>query len=401
MKRKGQHPHRALSAVRVNSIKAPGRYADGNGLYLLVDPSGAKRWILRTVVRGRGRTDIGLGGLSLTSLAEARDKAATLRKVARAGNDPILERRRAVAAPTFEEAARKVHAEHAATWKNEKHADQWINTLEEYAFPILGSRPVNLIDTPDVLKVLAAIWLTKPETARRVRQRINVVLDWAKAAGHRTGDNPVAGVAKALPKQANGVTHHAATLYAEVPAFITKLRACDAQEPVRLAFEFLILTATRTSEVLAATWAEINGETWTIPAARMKAKREHRVPLSPRCLAILKRAKELGGDGFIFPGRTKGKPLSNMAFLMTLRRLGVDTTAHGFRSSFRDWTAERTNFPRDVCEMALAHTVQDKTEAAYRRGDLFDKRRELMASWAAYATAKRGEVVQIRARAKK
>ena len=395
MKRKGQHPHRALSAVRVNSIKAPGRYADGNGLYLLVDPSGAKRWILRTIVRGRGRTDIGLGGLSLNTLAEARDKAATLRKVAREGNDPIIERRRAIAAPTFEVAARKVHTEHSASWKNAKHADQWINTLEQYAFPVLGTRPVNLIDTPDVLKALSPIWLTKPETARRLRQRINVVLDWAKAAGFRTGDNPVAGVAKALPKQGNGVTHHAALPYTEVSAFVEKLRACDAGEPAKLAFEFLILTATRTSEVLLATWAEIDGDTWIIPAGRMKAKREHRVPLPPRCVEILTRAKTLGGD-FIFPGR-KGKALTNMVFLMTLRRMGIDITAHGFRSSFRDWASERTNFPREVCEMALAHTITDKTEAAYRRGDLFEKRRDLMTLWSTYATAKKGDVVPITA----
>lgn len=398
MKRKGKHPHNELSAVRVNAVKAPGRYADGNGLYLLVEPSGAKRWILRTVVQGR-RTDIGLGGLSLYSLKDARERAMALRRLAREGGDPVAERKSArERGITFEDAARAVHAEHSKSWKNKKHAAQWISTLEEYVFPIFGKKPVGQVDTPDVLNALSPIWLTKPETARRVRQRIGTVLDWAKAAGHRDGDNPVHGVGKGLPKQSDRATHHAALPYGEVADFIAKLRRDDSAETIRLAFEFLILTATRTSEVLLAKWDEIKGDTWTVPAERMKAKREHRVPLSPRCLEILKRAKELSGDGYIFPGRMKGEPLSNMAFLMTVRRMGIDTTAHGFRSSFRDWASERTNFPRDVCEMALAHTIKDKTEAAYRRGDLFDKRRDLMNSWAAYATAKKGDVIPLMAK---
>lgn len=399
MKRKGKHPHNELSAVRVNAVKAPGRYADGNGLYLLVEPSGAKRWILRTVVQGR-RTDIGLGGLSLYSLKDAREKAVAKRKLAREGGDPVAESRSArMRGITFKQAAHTVHTEHAATWKNKKHAAQWISTLEEYAFPIFGNKPVGQVATPDVLNALSPIWLTKPETARRVRQRIGAVLDWAKAAGHRGGDNPTQGVTKGLPKQSDRAEHHAALPYGEVADFITALRKQDTAETIRLAFEFLILTATRTSEVLLATWGEINGDTWTVPAERMKAKREHRVPLAPRSLEILQRAQELsGGTGYIFPGRMKGKPLTNMVFLMALRRMGVDMTAHGFRSSFRDWASEKTNFPGNVCEMALAHTVKDKTEAAYRRGDLFDKRRDLMAAWAAYATAKKGEVIPIRAK---
>ncbi len=399
LKRKGQHPHNALTAIRVNAARKPGRYADGNGLYLVVEPSGAKRWILRTVVHGR-RTDIGLGGISLVSLKEAREKATALRKLAREGGDPITERRRARAGIlTFERAARAVHAEHKATWKNEKHIAQWINTLEEYVFPVFGNKPVSQVDTPDVLRALSPIWLKKPETARRVRQRIGVVLDWAKAAGHRSGDNPVLGIAKGLPKQSDRAEHHAALPYAKVSEFIEKLRAHECAESIRLAFEFLILTATRTSEVLRATWTEIDADTWTIPADRMKAEREHRVPLPARCLEILARARELsGGEGYIFPGRMKDKPLTNMVFLMTLRRMAVDTTAHGFRSSFRDWASERTNFPREVCEMALAHTVRDKTEAAYRRGDLFEKRRELMNEWARFCQSRGkngGKVVPI------
>jgi integrase len=387
MKRTGQHPHHALSAVKINALKAPGRYADGNGLYLLVDASGAKRWILRTVIQGRGRTDIGLGGVSLVSLKEARDKAAALRKAAREGADPIADKRVRDGVPTFEEAARDVHAEHAPSWRNEKHAAQWLTTLDEYAFPVIGKKRLDAIDSSDVQAVLSAIWLKKPETARRVRQRIGTVMDWAKVKKYRTGDNPVDGVERGLPKQPkNGKDHHAALPYAQVPAFIReKLHVAKIAEPIKLAFEFLILTAARTGEVIYAKPEEIDGDVWTVPADRMKAGKPHAVPLPARAVEILKRTVEIRGDSeYVFPGRSKSKPLSNMAFLMALRRMGVDTTAHGFRSSFRDWAAEQTNYPREVCEMALAHTIKDKTEAAYRRGDLFEKRRALMNDWAQF-----------------
>ena len=388
---KGKHPDKALSAVRVRTVTTPGRYADGNGLYLIVEPSGAKRWMLRTIVQGK-RRDIGLGGCKLVTLAEAREMALTFRKIAREGGDPLAERRKQrTVIPTFEQAARSVHAEHLPTWKNLKHGAQWINTLSQYVVPIIGKQPVDKIETSDVLKVLSPIWLIKPETARRVRQRIGTVLDWAKAAGFRTGDNPVDGVSKGLPRQANGDDHHAALGFADVPDFIIKLRASDVTETTRLAFEFLILTATRTSEVLGATWDEIDigSKTWTIPADRMKAKRLYKVPLADRALEILHRCKILAGDAeYIFPGRSAKKPLSNMVFLMALRRMGIESTAHGFRSAFRDWASERTNFPREVCEQALAHTIKDKTEAAYRRGDLLDKRRELMAAWSSFLASR-------------
>ena len=396
MKPRGRHPDKALSAVRVRAITEPGRYADGNGLYLVVDPSGAKRWVLRTVVRGK-RRDIGLGGLRVVPLAEAREQALAYRKLARNGGDPLAERRKERRPiPTFEEAARAVHAEHSAAWRNAKHSAQWINTLAQYVFPTMGDRRVDQIETPDVLKVLAPIWLTRPETARRVRQRIGAVLDWAKAAGFREGENPVAGVAKGLPRQPDRKAHHAALPYAEVPGFLAALHEVDIGLSARLAFEFVVLTAARTSEVLAARWDEIDldGETWTIPPERTKTARQHRVPLSRRCLEILADARELSGDSpYVFPGRSVGKPLSNMVFLMTLRRMGLNVTAHGFRSSFRDWASERTSFPREVCELALGHSVKDKTEAAYRRGDLLDKRRDLMEAWAAFATSARADVV--------
>ncbi|MBE3111611.1 MAG: site-specific integrase [Acidobacteria bacterium] len=257
------------------------------------------------------------------------------------------------------------------------------------------------IDSADVLKTLSPIWTTKPETARRLKQRIKVVFDWAKASGLRSGDNPTEGLAKVLPKHRGEPKHHAALPYQAVPTFLGVLRTADTSESIRLAFELLILTAARTSEVLRATWAEVDldAKVWTIPGARMKAGREHRVPLSARAVEILTRAQACAQDSpYVFPGRTPDKPLSNMAFLMLLRRLKQDgITTHGFRSSFRDWAAERTNVPSAVCEAALAHTLRDKTEAAYHRTDLFDRRRELMNTWAKFATSKPADVVSIRA----
>lgn len=386
MKRAGKHPEKALTAVTVRQTKTPGRYADGNGLYLEVDASGAKRWTLRIVIQGR-RRDLGLGSVSLVSLSEAREKALLMRKIAREGGDPLLERRKAQGAiPTFSEAAERVHAEHAPSWKNEKHAAQWLTTLKTYAYPGIANLPINAIDTPMLLRVLSPIWLSKPETARRLRQRLGTVFDWAKAAGYREGDNPIEGVERGLPKNTRQKEHHAAMAYSEVPAFVKALRATDAGLAVRLGFEFLILTAARTGEVLGATWGEMDlqEKIWTIPASRMKAQRLHRVPLSARCLDILTEAQQFGSDCFVFPGRSEDKALSNMAFLMVLRRMKLDVTAHGFRSAFRDWAAESTNHSREVCEMALAHTVENKVEAAYRRGDLFEKRRKLMSDWSLF-----------------
>jgi integrase len=251
------------------------------------------------------------------------------------------------------------------------------------------------------LKVLSPIWTTKPETARRLKQRMKVVFDWAKASGYRTGDNPVDGITRVLPKVRQVATHHAALPYTQVPAFVQHVRGCDAGEVTKLAFEFLILTSARTSEVIGARWDEVDEDsrTWTIPAVRIKAGREHRVPLSRRSLKILARARQLSSESsFVFPGRAAKAPLSNMAFLMLLRRLKrEDITAHGFRSSFRDWTAEKTRFPRSVCEAALAHVVKDKTEAAYFRSDLFDQRRTLMDAWEQFATTAPARVLAINA----
>ena len=394
------HPRNALTALTVRSITKPGLYADGNGLYLVVDATGAKRWMLRTMVQGR-RRDMGLGGHLTVALAEARAKAAEYRATARNGGDPIAERRSKLAmAPTFREAAIKVHDSRKSAWKNEKHAQQWINTINQYAVPIIGERPVDKIGTPEVLRVLGAIWLTKPETAKRLKQRLSAVFDWAKAAGYLNGENPVLGVSKGLPTQRKRQAHLKAMKPVELIEFLNELHRTKEDNAAALALEFLILTATRTNEVLKARWSEIETReaVWTIPGPRMKAGVEHRVPLAERCIEILRIARaELPQSEYVFPGTKCDRPLSNMALLMKLRRMGRSETVHGFRSSFRDWTAEYTNFPNEVCEMALAHSIKDKAEAAYRRGDLFEKRRKVMAAWERFCLPKSAEIVQFTA----
>ena len=392
-----------LTALRVKTIKEPGRYSDGNGLYLVVDLGGSRRWMLRVVARGK-RCDLGLGSAALVSLIEARDEAVRLRKIARTGGDPVAERRRQrKAVPTFKAAATQVHADHSKPFRNKKHKAQWLKSLENDVFPTIGDLAVDSITSNDVLKVLSPIWLEKPETARRLKQRMKAVFEWASVAGHRPSElaNPVDGVTRALPRHKPSNTHHPALSYVEVPAFVATLRDASANDVTKLALEFLILTASRTSEVIGARWSEIDrqAKVWTIPGPRIKAGREHRVPLSPRCLELLERAEALADGGpFVFAGRYPEKPLSSMAFLMLLRRLKrEDFVVHGFRSSFRDWAGERTNFPPAVVEAALAHVVKDKTERAYFRSDLLEQRRSLMDTWAVFATTEPAKVVAIRA----
>lgn len=396
----GKHPRNALNAQKVRALNEPGRYADGNGLYLVVTPTGGKQWVLRTVVQGR-RRDIGVGSLRLVSLAEARDIAHSMRKIARDGGDPIAERRKATQViPTFAEAAKTVHADYSRTWKNKKHAAQWITTLERYAFPVIGERPVNQIESVDVLRVLSPIWTTKPETARRVRQRIGTVLDWAHASNYREAGNPTASITKGLPKQVDQPNHFTAMPYAQVPAFIERLNAHQGADVTRLAIEFTILTASRTSEVIGARLDEIdsNEGVWVIPGDRMKARKEHRVPLCERALTIVDMAHQFDATSpFVFPGRSAGKPMSNMAMLNFVKKsMKEPITMHGFRSAFRDWASERTSFPHEVCEMALAHTIKNKAEAAYRRGDLLSKRRQLMEAWAQFVLGGSAEIVSLR-----
>ncbi|MEO0034113.1 MAG: hypothetical protein RLZZ501_136 [Pseudomonadota bacterium] len=402
-----------LTAVAVSKMKAPGRYADGGGLYLQVGPTGGKSWLFRFTRQGRAR-EMGLGPLSALSLAEAREKASEARKVLLAGADP-LEAREAEKAKaeaedargmTFTECAEAFIAAHEPTWRNPKHRQQWRNTLKTYAEPVFGGLSVAAVDLAMVMKVLEPIWREKPETASRLRGRVESVLDWAAVRGYRQGENPArwrGHLDKLLPARSKVATveHHAALPYAEVAAFLADLRGRPAL--AARALEFVILTGARTSEALKSTWGEVDlaAAVWTIPGERMKAGREHRVPLSPQAVALLAdlgKVREVGNE-WVFPGTRPMRPLSQMALLMLLRRMERgDLTAHGFRSTFRDWTAEQTAFPGEVAEAALAHVVGDKVEAAYRRGDLFDKRRRLMEAWADYCDrpAGGGAVVPIR-----
>ncbi|MBL0923873.1 MAG: tyrosine-type recombinase/integrase [Sphingomonadaceae bacterium] len=376
---------RRLSASAVKTAKQPGRVGDGDGLFLLVKASGAKSWVCRVQRLGR-RRDFGLGSANTVSLAVARERAREVRSWVALGLDPVFERRKARGIPTFREAAAKVLAAQKKGWRNAKHQDQWLSTLEAYAFPYIGSVTVDEISGPMIRDLLAPIWLTKPETARRVRQRVGTILDWAYASGYRTSEAPMRAVTKGLPKQPRKDGHFAAMPYDRVAGFMVRLRSKASFS--RLALEFLILTAARSGEVRGAAWKEIDIEaaTWTIAAARMKGGREHVVPLSSSALALLRRCAELKqvGTDLVFPGAKIGQPLSDMTLSKLMKEMGEPYTVHGFRSAFRDWVSEETDYPGEIAEAALAHAIPNKTEAAYRRGKLLVKRRSLMADWAGY-----------------
>ncbi len=373
-----------------------GRHGDGNGLYLVVDPSGARRWIVRVTVKGQRnregkplRTDFGLGGADIVTLTQARDRALEYRRMAKQGVNPRFNGRQEI--PSFEEIAQQVHIERLPTWKNPKHGQQWINTLTEYAFPKIGRLPVSEIEQPEIMQVLSPIWTTKHETAKRLAQRIKAVLDVAKSKGFRDGENPVTTIrdAKVLPRVKQKVQHHKAMHWKDVPTFYANLATKDAT--AAKALMFTCLTACRTSEVLQARWEEFDFDErlWTIPAARMKAENEHRVPLTPAMIAILEPLQALRSEA-IFEGQKRHKPLSNMAMLMLLRRMEIEgITVHGFRSTFRDWAAERPDVSREVAEMSLAHKVGSDVERAYARSDLLEKRRELMERWCEYVVGRR------------
>lgn len=404
-------PRRAagLSAAKVRTA-APGRYGDGNGLYLLVRSVEARFWLFRYTREGKMR-EMGLGpasGRAAVSLVTARDKARQLYDTVRSGRDPLADRADAEAAAkqeaaraaaretTFRDAAQAYIAAHQDGWRNPKHAAQWPSTLNQYAYPFMGDLAVGVVDTGHVMATLEPIWRTRPETASRLRGRIEAVLDYAKARGWRAGENPArwrGHVENMLPARSKvaKVVHHPALPWREMAPFVERLR--NRQGLGARALELTILTAARSSETLNARWREFDLETaiWTVPGERMKAGREHRVPLSPDALGLLRAIRPLQqvtNDGWVFPGLREDRPLSNMAMLMVLRRMGRgDLTTHGFRSSFRDWCAEATDHSREVAEAALAHTVGDKVEAAYRRGDLFEKRRKLMEEWTAFCTS--------------
>jgi integrase len=421
-----------LSAVKVARAGA-GRYGDGNGLYLLVRPSRGKPvpgeapvlmrfWVFR-YTRGGKMREIGLGaakgsGQNGTSLADARSRARKLADIVRDGRDPLAEREAdeirkqaeaAAAVPnamTFRQAAEHYIAAHEAGWKNPKHRQQWGNTLRDYVYPDFGSLAISTFDTSHVTKILEPIWRVKPETAGRLRGRLEQVLDYARVREWRAGDNPArwrGHLDHLLPARAKvaRVEHHDALAWREIATFMEALIAKDGI--AALALRFVILTAARSGEVRGATWGEIDltNAVWTIPAERMKAAREHRVPLSSKALTVLEtvlqRRDEEHGD-FVFPGGREGKPLSDVALSKVAKGCGTsdDTTVHGFRSTFRDWAAEATAFPNEVAEAALAHVVSDKTEAAYRRGDLFEKRRRLMEDWTKFCSEVKASADNVR-----
>lgn len=388
-----------LSAHIVKRIRTPGLHAVGGvaGLHLQVTETGARCWTLRMTVGGK-RRDMGLGSLAVVSLADARQKALEARRQVQEGKDPLRERRAlaraltlAQAVPTFDACAKLFLASKKAEFTNPKHASQWESTLTTYASPVVGKLPVNEIDLPHILQILEPIWTTKTETASRLRGRIEDVLAWATVARHRSGDNPArwkGNLDAVLPKPGKiaKVDHHAAMPFADLPAFVAELRKRDGVAPRMV--EFAILTAARSGEVRGARWEEIDfdAQAWTIPASRMKARKEHRVPLTQAAVELLgslphdRREKH----ALIFASG-KGSQFSDMALTAVLRRMDVkDATVHGMRSTFRDWAGETTSFPREVIEHALAHRLKDKAEAAYARGTLFDKRRKLMDAWSRY-----------------
>jgi integrase len=413
--------HFGLTVKRVERLRQKGRYADGGGLYLQVNESGSRSWIFkyeRILRDGNGQPKrkefmLGLGSYRTFNLAEARERARALRQKLKDGIDPLAAKRaekaeRELAAAktlTFAQAAEAFFEQHESGWRNAKHRAQFISTLKQYAFPIIGNLPVAAIDTGLVLKVLeqrvpaargysaGSLWATRTETASRLRGRLEMVLAWATVRGYRIGDNPArwrGHLNEALPARNSSKTveHHAALPYAELPAFMAELR--QREGVAAQALEFTILTAARTGEVIGARWDEIDlkAGVWTVPAGRMKAGKEHRIPLSSRAVELLEDLYREDGNEFVFIGSRSGAGLSNVAVATALRRMGRgNITVHGFRSSFRDWAAERTNFPNHVVEMALAHVVGDKVEAAYRRGDLFAKRAQLMSAWAKYCDA--------------
>lgn len=399
---------REMGALEVSRLAAAGLHAVGGvpGLYLQINGS-AKSWILRASV-GNKRRDMGMGGYPAVTLAQAREKAREARTRIDQGIDPILERQRAqsalraaqATAITFADAGRMFIDAKSDEWRNPKHRQQWTNTLATYAYPHIGSLLVRDVNQSHVLAVLEPIWRDKTETATRVRGRIESVLDWATVRGYREGENPArwrGHLDHLLPKPTKiaRVEHHRALPLDDVAGFMFDLRQREGM--AARALELAILSATRSGEVRGATWAEIDldAATWAIPAERMKAGKEHRIPLSDAALSLLNQLPRIEGTALVFPG-TKGQPLSDMSLTAVMRRMGVNAVPHGFRSTFRDWVSERTNYPNELAEMALAHTIGNKVEAAYRRGDMFEKRRQMMEAWAKFcatATASGAKVI--------
>ena len=386
-----------LTAKFVENVSEAGKYYDQHGLFLHVRPSGAKKWLQRYTFQGR-RREIGLGSAKIISVATARKRAHQNLVLVSEGIDPIEDKKQDSIIPTFEVAARKVYEDNRPTWRNSKHAAQFITTLETYAFPVIGSMSVKEINSSHILRILSPIWVTKAETAKRVRQRLSTVLKYCIAQQWRTDDPADIAIVKALPYLKKKVQHRKSISYNDVSDFIETVSKSSAGLSTKLGLEFLILTATRSGEVRNARWNEIKGSLWIIPEERMKAGIEHRVPLSNRCMEILDEAKNINqGSGYIFEGTKPEKPLSENTFNKLMKELGLEVHAHGFRTSFRTWTQEKTHYPNEVAEAALAHSLKDSAEAAYARSDLLEKRAEMMEAWAQFISADASDVINIRA----
>ena len=386
-----------LTAKFVENVSEAGKYYDQHGLFLHVRPSGAKKWLQRYTFQGR-RREIGLGSAKIVSVATARRNAHQNLVLVSEGIDPIEDKKQDSIIPKFEVAAREVYEDNRPTWRNAKHAAQFITTLETYAFPVIGSMSVKEINSSHILRILSPIWVTKAETAKRVRQRLSTVFKYCIAQQWRTDDPADIAIVKALPYLKKKVQHRKSISYNDVSDFIETVSKSSAGLSTKLGLEFLILTATRSGEVRNARWSEITGSLWIIPEGRMKAGIEHRVPLSNRCMEVLEEAKIINqGSEYIFAGTKPDKPLSENTFNKLMKELGLEVHAHGFRTSFRTWTQEKTHYPNEVAEAALAHSLKDSAEAAYARSDLLEKRAEMMEAWAQFISADASDIVQIRA----
>jgi integrase len=385
-----------LTAKFVENVSEAGKYYDQHGLFLHVRPSGAKKWLQRYTFQGR-RREIGLGSAKIVSVATARRNAHQNLVLVSEGIDPIEDKKQDSIIPRFEVAAREVYEESRPTWRNAKHAAQFITTLETYAFPVIGSMSVKEINSSHILRILSPIWVTKAETAKRVRQRLSTVFKYCVAQQWRKDDPADIAIVKALPYLKKKVQHRKSISYNDVSDFIETVSKSSAGLSTKLGLEFLILTATRSGEVRNARWNEINGSLWIIPEGRMKAGIEHRVPLSNRCMEILEEAQNINqGSDYIFEGMKPDKPLSENTFNKLMKELGLEVHAHGFRTSFRTWTQEKTHYPNEVAEAALAHSLKDSAEAAYARSDLLEKRAEMMEAWAQFISASNDNVISIR-----
>lgn len=393
------------TVAEVNALRTPGRHSIGDGLLLVVNPSGSRSWIARVRQYGGRRRDIGLGSYPEVTLKEARERAAEHRRHARAGLDPVAVKRKAQASmPTFKQAAEQVFYERKSGFRNDKHRDQWINSLREYAYPQLGSLNIDQVTGPLIVACVKKIWLTKPETARRVLQRIGTVVAWAAAHGFREHEAPMTAIRMGLPPQPKGKKHHAAIPYKDAPAALAALRAKD-RSVARQCLEFLILTAARSGEARGAMWSEfdLNAATWTVPADRIKMGVAHVVPLSGPALSLVTELHETRTGSLVFPGiansrRKSSEPtfLTDVALSKGLAEVAPGYTVHGWRSAFKDWASEETAFPSEISEKALAHQIPNAVERAYRRGDLLDKRRALMEAWAGHLEVRPANVVPIR-----